>query len=117
MGRSSFALGFKYTNASGTTDTAPRSEAIITNTMVHARGPSIWPLMPPTMAMGTYTTTVVMVEASTEAPTSPAPRKAASRKGSFSSRIRKQLSSTTMELSTIMPMARISAPPVITFSE
>ena len=73
--------------------------------------------MPPTMAMGTYTTTVVMVEAITEAPTSPAPRRAASRKGSFSSRIRKQLSSITMELSTIMPMARISAPPVITFSE
>ena len=65
------------------------------------------------MAMGMYTTTVVRVPARMDMSMVAVPVAAASRKSSPSSLQRMQLSSTTMELSTIMPMAMMRAEPVI----
>ena len=60
---------------------------------------------------------MVIVEATIEPATPLVPISAASRKPGFLSFARKQLSSTTLELSTIIPMAITSAPSVMIFSE
>ena len=58
-----------------------------------------------------------MVDATMELATPWAPTSAASLKCSFLSFDRKQFSSTTLELSTIIPMAMTSAPRVMMFNE
>ena len=73
------------------------------------------PAMPWLMDRGTYTTTVVRVPARMDISMVLVPWAAASWKERPCSRKRKQLSRMTMELSTIMPMARIRPVPVRTF--
>ena len=73
--------------------------------------------MPSTKTIGKNTATVVSVEATTAPPTSRVPRIAAARASSPSSRHRTIDSSTTIALSTSMPIPRASPPSDITFSE
>ena len=75
------------------------------------------PESPLLTASGTYTTIVVMVEAIMDDVTTLVPASAASLKSGFFSCIRKQLSITTMEESTIIPMAMTREPIVTIFSE
>ena len=66
--------------------------------------------MPSTKTMGKNTAIVVNVEATTALPTSPVPRTVAAIKSSPSSRQRKMLSNTTIELSTNMPTPSANPP-------
>ena len=82
--------------------------------------PNIWPLIPFKNTSGINTTQVVTVEPKMEATTMLVPSRAAFAYPSAPlscclSMARKQLSSTTMELSTIMPTPRTRALIVMTF--
>ncbi len=94
----------------GLSRSATARDAISEKVTVSARSRKIWPAMPSTNTMGKNTATVVRVEATTALDTSRVPRSAASLIPSPSTRQRKMLSSTTMELSTSMPMPRASPP-------
>ncbi len=76
-----------------------------------------WPATPSTNTSGTKTATVVSVEAKTAAPTSCVPSTAARNSPRPSCRFRKIDSSTTIELSTSMPMPSVRPPRDMTFSE
>ena len=89
---------------------ATASEASRAKVTVRAWSVKIWPATPSMNTMGKNTAMVVRVEAVTAMPTSDAPRRADSTMESPSSRHRNMLSSTTMALSTSMPMPRASPP-------
>ena len=106
----------------GTTVTAESRDALIQNTIVQPSGVNICPLMPFKVVSGINTTQVVRVDPRTDMATSPEPSRAAfaySTKpfSSILSIARKQLSRTTIELSTIMPTPRTRALIVMTFKE
>ena len=92
-------------------------DATIQNTMVKPRGLNIMPVMPASMARGRNTTQVVSVEPTTDSYTRPVPSSAAFENAlnPVSVVALKQLSSTTMELSTIIPTPNTRALRVITF--
>ena len=94
-------------------------EATIQNTMVKAKGLNICPLIPLIRPMGMNTTQVVAVEPMIDWTTIPLPLTAASAysRKPTSSVERKQLSRTTIELSTIIPTPRTRALRVIMFKE
>ena len=87
------------------------------NTMVNPSCSNICPDRPFIVASGRYTTMVVMVEAIIEAVTSFVPSKAACFRSGILFCLRKQLSITTMEESTIIPMAMTRDPSVTMFME
>ena len=91
-------------------------DAVIQNTMVKPRGRNICPVIPPNMASGRNTTQVVSVEPITDWYTTPVPFRAAleNSRNPVSSVALKQLSSTTVELSTIIPTPSTRALRVIT---
>ncbi len=98
------------------------SEATILNTIVIPSGWKNCPERPLRKPMGRNTTQVVTVEPSTLLATEAVPETALSIKpcllvSGFISCALKQASSTTMELSTIMPTASTIEPKVITLSE
>ena len=95
-------MGIKYR--------ATTSDAIKENMTVRAMSPKIWPATPSTKTMGKKTDMVVSVEATTAPPTSETPLIVDLTKSSPSSRQRKMLSSTTMELSTSIPTPRANPP-------
>ena len=95
-------MGMKYS--------ATPNEASSENTTVSAISPKICPATPSTKTMGKNTVIVVSVEANTAVPTSRVPRMVAWIRSSPSSRQRKMLSSTTIELSTSIPTPRASPP-------
>ena len=88
-------------------------EEIIATTIMTPSWENIWPASPLIMVRGRYTTQVVIVEATILIMTVPAPLTAASRISSSSLVALKQLSMTTMELSTIIPIAMTRAPVVM----
>lgn len=105
-----FSTGLNFKKSSGTKVSAEISEAVSAKTMVKPTSLKSCPDMPCMSAMGRKTTTVVRVEAVTALATIPAPSSAASLKVRCSSRFLKQLSSTTIALSTIMPTPMVSPP-------
>ena len=101
---------------------ADKREASIQNTTVKPSGLNIWPVIPWIAARGIKTTQVVMVDPIMEFPTIDVPSRAALLYpriplSSPSAVALKQLSSTTMELSTIIPTPRTRALIVMTFRE
>jgi len=92
-------------------------EATRQNTMVKPRGLNICPVIPSSNASGINTTQVVAVPPIIDWSTTPLPFKAASRypTSPFPSVERKQLSRTTMELSTIIPTPSTRDERVTTF--
>ena len=86
-------------------------DATIQNTMVKPRGRNISPVIPLNIARGRNTTQVVSVEPTTDWYTTPVPFKAALENSlkPVSVVALKQLSSTTVELSTIIPTPNTSA--------
>ncbi len=98
---------------------AESREASIQNTMVKPRGLNIWPDMPSRKARGRNTTQVVTVPPMMDCRTVSLPFNAASVYSRNPTPLveRKQLSSTTMELSTIIPTPRTRLLRVITFRE
>ena len=87
------------------------------NTMVNPSCSNICPDRPFIVASGRYTTMVVIVEAIIEAVTSFVPSKAACFRSGVLFCLLKQLSITTMEESTIIPMAMTREPSVTMFME
>ena len=94
----------------GMKNSATPNEANSENTTVSAMSPKICPATPSTKTMGKNTVIVVSVEANTAVPTSLVPRMVAWTRSSPSSRQRKMLSSTTIELSTSIPIPRANPP-------
>ncbi len=96
-----------------------RREASIQNTMVYPSGPRTCPVIPVSMASGINTTQVVTVDAATEALTRFVPSSASfiysTSPPARSAVVRKQLSRTTMELSTIIPTPSVRALKVMMF--
>ena len=98
-------------------------EAVRQNTIVKPRGLNSCPVIPSRNARGMNTTHVVAVPPRTEAPTTLAPSRASfiysTRPALFSDAAvaLKQLSSTTIELSTIIPTPSVRALMVITLRE
>ena len=95
------------------------NDASIQNTIVKPRGLNSWPVIPSSSARGRNTTQVVSVPPRMEAATSPVPSSAASkyaRKPLLFVDL-KQLSSTTIELSTIIPTPKTRELKVMTFNE
>ena len=100
----------------GTKKRAKASDASSDNTTAAPRSEKSWPAMPSMKTIGKNTATVVSVEATTAPPTSRVPRTAASRTPSPSSRHRTMDSSTTIALSTSIPMPRASPPSDMMFT-
>ena len=96
---------------------ATSREASSEKTTVSAISPNTCPAMPSTNTMGKNTAIVVRVEAKTAPPTSETPRMVAALRSSPSSWQRKMLSSTTIELSTSMPIPSASPPREMMLSE
>ena len=94
----------------GIKNNATANEVNSANTTVSDISPNTWPAMPWTNTMGKKTAMVVSVEAKTAPPTSLVPRMEARWIESPSSRHRKMLSNTTMELSTSIPTPSASPP-------
>ena len=94
-------------------------DAAIQNTIVNPRGANICPDMPFKSASGINTTQVVTVPPKIDWMTLPVPSSAASIYSRKPCPLweRKQLSRTTMELSTIIPTPRTRLPMVTTFNE
>ncbi|KAF5033961.1 hypothetical protein DSECCO2_601170 [anaerobic digester metagenome] len=103
-------MGCIRTKSSGTSVSALISDAVIENTMVNPVSLKSWPAKPSISEMGKNTTMVVAVEAMTEPVTRLAPAATLSLKLRSSVRARKQLSITTIELSTIIPMPTTRPP-------
>jgi len=95
---------------------ATTSDATRVPVTTSASWPNNAPTNPVTNIRGTKMTTVVSVLAAMADPTSAAPRAAARPGSAPSSRWRVTLSSTTMALSTTMPMATATASSDIVFS-
>ena len=83
--------------------------------MVRQKSRNIWPAMPPESPRGTNTARVVRVEAMTEDVTSLVPSTQALIRSWPSRAKRLMFSSTTMELSTIMPTPMAMPPRLIMF--
>ena len=101
---------------------ADKRDASIQNTIVYPRGLNICPLMPWIVVRGINTTQVVSVPPTMDMTTMLVPSSAAfaysiNPFSLYSSVALKQLSSTTMELSTIMPTPRTRALIVMIFKE
>ncbi len=97
--------------------TATTSEASRLKVTVRAWSRKSCPAMPSTKTMGRNTATVVRVEATTAPPTSAVPLMAAAYRDCPICFLRKIDSSTTIELSTSMPMPRVNPPSDMMFSE
>ena len=99
--------------------TATKVATISENVTASARSLNNWPATPSTKTMGTKTHTVVSVAATTACPTSDAPTRTRSVKGCPPPpfRWRSIPSSTTMELSTNIPIPKASPPRDIIFSD
>ena len=96
---------------------AESSEATMAKAMINPNGLNSWPAIPLIKARGRYTTMVVMVPATMDAVTSFVPSTAASNRVLSLALLRKQLSSTTMELSTIIPTPMTRLAIVMIFNE
>ena len=112
-----FSLGLYFQKKIGMSVIATIKDDNIAKIIVKPNCENNCPASPFMVESGRYTTTVVSVDADTDDTTTLVPAIAASLKSGRSSFRRKQLSNTTIEESTIIPMAITSAPIVTTFSE
>ncbi len=116
MGSSFFSCGLNFLNKSGMIVIATTNEVSIAMIIVMPSCANNCPDNPFMVLSGRYTTTVVIVDAMIDAVTNPVPFSADSWYSPVSSFSRKQLSNTTIELSTIIPIAMTNAPKVTTLN-